>query len=152
MKTKIVERSAFHICGYAIETNLENNDNDISNLLEKFKIEGYDSILNELPLCQKGYYGLEWYTEGHKSFFYLFGKEVGESAAAPKEAEIKLIPSAKYIVAEIPAGTNLVDAWTEFFYKAIPVLGYEVDDRHGYYFEYYKNDLSGDCELWTPIK
>jgi AraC family transcriptional regulator len=72
--------------------------------------------------------------------------------AAPKGAEIKHIPSAKYIVAEIPAGTNIVDAWTEFFYKVIPDLGYEVDERHGYYFEYYCNDLSGDCELWTPIK
>lgn len=152
MKTRIAERGSFSICGYAVETNLENNDPDISKLYDKFQKEGYDSILKQIPQCEEGYYGLEWYTEGHKSFFYLLGRAVGETAAAPVEAEIKTIPAAKYIVAEIPAGTNIVDAWTEFFYKLIPELGYEVDDQHGYYFEYYRNDLSGDCELWTPIR
>jgi predicted transcriptional regulator YdeE len=151
MNTRIVGRGAFRICGYAVETDLENNDQSISTLYEEFEKEGYDGILKQLPLCEDGYYGLEWYTEGHKSFFYLLGRAVGETAVAPVEAELKHIPSAKYIVAEIPAGTNLVDAWTELFYKVISDLGYEVDEKHGYYFEYYRNDLSGDCELWTPI-
>jgi predicted transcriptional regulator YdeE len=152
MKTRIEERDAFSICGYAVETNLEDNNNDISKLYEKFQNEGYDSILNQLTGCEVGYYGLEWYTEGHKSFFYLLGKSVGETAASPKEAIMKHIPAAKYIVAEIPADTNVFNAWTEFFYKVIPDLGYKVDEQHGYYFEYYKNGFSGDCDLWTPIK
>ncbi len=46
----------------------------------------------------------------------------------------------------------MVDAWTEFFYKVIPDLGYQVDEQHGFYFEYFLNDISGECELWTPIK
>ena len=120
MKTRIVEREAFYICGYAVETNLEENDNDISKLYARFENNRYDSILKQLPLFGKGYYGLEWYTEGHESFFYLFGREIGEMTVAPKGSEIKYIPSAKYLVAEILAGTNLVDAWTEFFYKVIP--------------------------------
>ncbi|AFA50192.1 hypothetical protein Awo_c34680 [Acetobacterium woodii DSM 1030] len=108
--------------------------------------------MKQLPICGKGYYGLEWYTEGHKSFFYLLGRAVGEKTVAPEGAEIKYIPSAKYLVAEIPSGTNLVDAWTEFFYKVIPNLGYEVDEQHGFYFEYYLHDISGEYELWVPIK
>lgn len=152
MKTRIVERDAFSICGYAVETSLENNNHDISKLYEKFQNEKYDSILKQLPGCEIGYYGLEWYTEGHKSFFYLLGKSVGKTAVPPKEAIIKHIPAAKYIVAEIQAETNIVDAWAEFFYKVIPDLGYEVDEQYGYYFEYYQNGISGDCDLWTPIK
>ena len=152
MKTRIVERDAFSICGYAVETNLEDNNHDISKLYEKFQNKEYDSILKQLPGCEIGYYGLEWYTEGHKSFFYLLGKSVGKATAPPDEAIIKHIPAAKYIVAEIQAETNIVDAWTEFFYKVIPDLGYEVDEQHGYYFEYYKNGTAGDCDLWTPIK
>ena len=152
MRTRIVKRSAFRICGYAVETDLENNDRSISTLYEEFEREGYDGILKQLPLCEDGYYGLEWYTEGHKSFFYLLGRAVGETAAAPLGAEIRAIPAAKYIVAEISARTNIVDAWTEFFYQVIPDQGYEVDEQHGYYFEYYRNDMTGDCELWTPIR
>jgi AraC family transcriptional regulator len=152
MKTRIVERNAFSICGCAVETNLADNNNDISKLYEKFQNEEYDRILKQLPDCEVGYYGLEWYTEGHKSFFYLLGKSVGYTATPPKGAIIKHIPPAKYIVAEIPAETNIVDAWTEFFYKVIPDLGYEVDDQHGYYFEYYTDGLSSACELWSPVK
>jgi predicted transcriptional regulator YdeE len=49
MKTRIAEKEAFRICGYAVETNPENNDQDISRLYEKFEKEGYDGILKQYP-------------------------------------------------------------------------------------------------------
>jgi hypothetical protein len=76
MDYQVISRGEFAICGYAVETTLAGNDTDIAGL--------YNSVLGTkkeealLALCgaQPGYYGLEWYTHGHKSFFYLLGKAV----------------------------------------------------------------------------
>jgi hypothetical protein len=36
ISVKIIEREAFHICGYAIETNAEQNERDSSQLYKDF--------------------------------------------------------------------------------------------------------------------
>ncbi len=151
MMLELVTRPAFHICGYATETTLEGNDGDIAALYRDFFETGKEHTLLRLPGCQNGYYGLEWYTEGHQSFFYLLGKAVDETADTPAGAVIKHIPAARYAVAEMPAGRNLVEAWTEFFYTGIPGAGYAPNAEHGFYFEYYPEDVHGRCELWTPV-
>jgi predicted transcriptional regulator YdeE len=151
MDIEIKHRDEFHICGYAVETTLEGNDSDISKLYDDVFGSGRDKALQSLPGCKPGYYGLEWYTEGHKSFYYLLGREVSRSCDAPGGAVIKSIPPAQCAVARIPAGSNLIDAWTEFFYTAIPDAGYAPDAGHGFYFEYYPGGVRGDCELWTPV-
>lgn len=151
MDIRIESCASFHICGYAVETTLESNDGDIAALYRDFFETGKECTLQCLPGCQSGYYGLEWYTEGHKSFFYLLGKAVDETANIPADAVMKHIPAAQYAVADIPAGRSLVEAWTEFFYTAIPEAGYAPDAGHGFYFEYYPEDVRGRCELWTPV-
>lgn len=151
MDIRIESRASFHICGYAVETTLEGNDGDIAALYRDFFETKKENTLQCLSGCQNGYYGLEWYTEEHKSFFYLLGKAVDETANIPADAVIKHIPAAQYAVADVPAGRSLVEAWTEFFYTAIPQAGYAPDAGHGFYFEYYPEDVHGRCELWTPV-
>ena len=150
MKLELITRPAFYICGYAVETTLEGNNNDIAALYRAFFETDKERELLRLG-CQRGYYGLEWYTEGHKSFFYLLGKAVDGTADIPSGAVMKRIPAAQYAVAKILAGSNLIEAWTEFFYTAIPQNGYAPDEAHGFYFEYYPDEVYGRCELWTPV-
>lgn len=151
MKLEFFSRPAFHICGYAVETTLEDNDTDIASLYRSFFETGEEHDLLRLSGCQSGYYGLEWYTEGHKSFFYLLGKAVDGTADIPPGAVMKHIPAAQYAVAAIPPEHNLTEAWADFFYTAIPQAGYAPDEAHGFYFEYYPEDVHGRCELWTPV-
>ncbi len=69
MTVQTVLRDPFYICGFAAETTLENNDADIAALYHDFFTTGKEQLLLSLPGCRSGYYGLEWYSEGHKSFF-----------------------------------------------------------------------------------
>ncbi len=151
MNVHIVRRDGFAVCGYAAETTLENNDEDIQKLFGDFFDTGKENVLLALKGAQPGFYGVEWYTQGHKSFFYLLGLAVDKSIRVPEGATLKVIPAAEYAVTKIPAGKSLVDAWTEFFYTAIPESGFAPDDAHGCYFEYYPGLTDGDCELWVPV-
>lgn len=127
------------------------NDADIAALYHDFFTTGKEQLLLSLPGCRSGYYGLEWYSEGHKSFFYLLGKEVDADTEAPSGALAKYIPATQYAAVRLPAGTELVKAWTEFFYTAIPGAGYAPDENNGFYFEFYPENVAGACELWTPV-
>ncbi len=152
MKIEIITRPAFYICGYAVETTLESNDADMPALYNSFFGTEREHLLLSLPGCKQGYYGLEWYTEGQKSFFYLLGKEAAAGCSAPEGALIKSIPTADFAAAKLPAGAGLTGAWTEFFFAAIPAAGCEPDAGHGLYFEYYPEDIHGGYELWAPVK
>ncbi len=151
MDYQIVSRGEFAICGYAVETTLTNNDADIAGLYSDVLGTEKEKTLLSLSGVQPGYYGLEWYTQGHNSFFYLLGKAIGSNNDVPADAVLKVIPSAEYAVVKIAAGTSLIDAWTEFFYTAIPSRGLAPDESHGFYFEYYPQTTDGDCELWVPV-
>ncbi len=151
MKPRFECRPEFCVCGCAAKTTLSGNDADIAALYHDFFRAGRDQELKKLPGCQSGYYGLEWYTDGHKSFFYLLGKAVDASAPVPPGMMMKCVPAAQYAVVSLPAKSNLTDAWTQFFYTVIPESGYAPDEAHGCYFEYYPQDIHGACELWTPV-
>jgi len=146
-----VRRGGFCICGSAVETTLENNDADISKLYADFFASGLDKTLCGLPGAGAGYYGLEWYAENHKSFFYLLGREVSGGAPVPEGSVMKQIPPGFYAVTRLPAGSGLIEAWTEFFYDAVPAAGLAPDESHGFYFEYCPKDVRGECELWVPV-
>jgi len=151
MDFQIIPRGAFAVCGYAVETTIENNDADISGLYSDVLGTEKEDALLALLGAQPGYYGLEWYTQGQKSFFYLLGKAVDKNNDIPQGAMLKLIPPANYAVAKSAAGSSIIDAWTEFFYTVIPSQGYAPDESHGLYFEYYPKLTDGDYELWAPV-
>lgn len=151
MDFQIVPRDEFAICGYAVETTLTNNDADIAALYSDVLGTEKERTLLSLSGVQPGYYGLEWYTQGHNNFFYLLGKAIDSSNDVPAGAMLRVIPWAEYAVAKIAVGTSLIDAWTEFFYTAIPSRGLAPDETHGFYFEYYPHTTIGDYELWVPV-
>lgn len=151
MNVQTVRRGALAICGYAVETTLNNNDADLQKLFSNFFDSGKDELLLGLKGAEPGFFGVEWYTPGHKSFFYLLGVAVDKNVRVPEGAVLKVIPAAAYAVTKVCAGRSLVEAWTEFFYTAIPEEGLKPDEAHGYYFEYYPGHTDGDCELWVPV-
>ena len=51
-------RDRFYICGYAVETTLQNNDADIAGLYDSFFGTDKERSLLKLPGCRPGYYGL----------------------------------------------------------------------------------------------
>ena len=157
MELKIVQRNGFCICGYAVETDAANNDSDISELYADFFSSGKEKILANLPGSKKGYYGLSWYTSGHERYCYLLGMEVSADIMPPEGAVLKEIPPAVFAYAGFPSqdlgksGTDVKQAWTDFFFTEIPAAGYTPDEAHGYYFEYYPESVHGKYELWTPV-
>jgi predicted transcriptional regulator YdeE len=148
---KIIEREAFHICGYAIETNAEQNERDSSQLYKDFFESDKESVLRALHNSKKGYYGLLWYTEGHEKYCYLLGIEVAGENRPPENAILKTAPETTYAVACYPYDKDGIEAWTEFFYSDIPNEGYTVNEQLNFYFEYYPESADGDYELWVPV-
>jgi len=148
---KLIERETFHICGYAVETTAEQNDEDLSKLYKDFFDSDKESVLLRLQGSKKGYYGLMWYTGGHEKYYYLLGIEVGGENEPPEKAMLKTIAKHTYAVSYYPHDKDAIEAWTEFFYTDIPKEGYAPDEQHNLYFEYYPRSVDGDYELWVPV-
>ncbi len=151
MNMEIVERDTFWICGYWVETTLEQNDKDVAALYDDFFCNGKEEILMRLQGSRKGYYGLSWYTDGHERYCYLLGIEVAQRNNAPDNSILKEIPKTTYAVARFPKGEDIIKAWTEFFYHTIPDAGYNVNAIYNLYFEYYPSGIKEEFELWVPV-
>ena len=151
MNIDIMEREAFFICGYMVETTPEQNDKDISDLYSDFLGNEKEAILAKLKGSKKGYYGLSWYTEGHRRYCYLLGIEVAEENSAPENSIIKKITKTTYAVARFPKGEDIIKAWTEFYYNEIPKTGFKVYEEQNLYFEYYPFSVNDMFELWVPV-
>lgn len=152
MEIRSVYREDFYICGYSVETTLEENDKDIAALLQSYFHDGKSERIDEIAK-NKGpeYYGLSWYTKLHERYRYLLGKEVVRPQTIPVGAEIKLVPKTHYAVGSFDRGTDIIQAWTDFFYSAVPGLGYTPNFEHGYWSEYYPDGVHGKYELWIPV-
>jgi predicted transcriptional regulator YdeE len=151
MEINLVEKEAFFICGYSVETTLVQNDKDVSALYDDFFRNGKEAILMNLNGSKKGYYGLSWYTQGHERYCYLLGMEIGQENTAPENAVLKNIPKTTYAMARFPHGEDILKAWNEFFYNEIPKTGFKVNEGHNLYFEYYPGSVYGEFELWVPV-
>lgn len=148
---KIIEREAFHICGYVAQTTAEQNEADLSKLYDDFFTSGKKSILEDLKGSKKGYYGASWYTEGHEKYCHMLGLEVSKENDPPPNALFKTATKTTYAVASYPHDKNIIEAWGEFFYTDIPNAGYTVNAPLNFYFEYYPESVNGDYELWVPV-
>jgi len=148
---RLVERDEFHVCGWAVETNAEDNDRDIAALFDDFFTTGKDALLRRLPGSRPGYFGLSWYSDGHERYCYLLGVQIGDDDEAPAGATTKTLAATEWAVANYPSAINIKDAWAEFFFADIPNAGYAPDDAYNLYFEYYPGDVHGDYELWVPV-
>ena len=148
---KFVERETFYICGYAVETTAAQNDDDISALYKDFFQKDKEAILLSLQGGKKGYYGLSWYTQGHKKYCYLLGIEVGKENRPPENTFIKTLEKTLYAIACYPHAKDITEAWNEFFFTDITEAGYVPNEPYNLYFEYYPESVKGDYELWVPV-
>jgi predicted transcriptional regulator YdeE len=148
MPIQLIDREAFTISGYYIETSLETSVQDIA------RVEGqYEENLSRLNSLRqgKGHYGLMWYTENHR-YCYLLGVQSSDRPTEVDDLSVRIIPSASYAVLEVPKGKSIFTAWGEFFEADLPAAGLKPDYEHGLFFEYYPEDPTAACQLWTPIK
>lgn len=143
MNIRFEERDAFFVSGYAVETEASSNDKELSLLWNEYK----DKLIS-IPESKSCLYGVMWYTENHK-YFYLLGIETHEKKPLGDGATFVEIPAAYFGVATVPDNMTEVEAWTDYFEKELPALGFVPDAEHGRYFEFYNKD--GACELWTPV-
>lgn len=144
MDIRFEHRNKFIVYGYSVETELSSCDTDIGQLSEKYE----DTLLN-IPEGKSCLYGVMWYTEGHK-YYYLMGIEGSDKTILDDGSTHIDIPSAYFAVATVPHNLTIIEAWTDYFEKELPALGYIPDAEHGIYFEFHNSD--GICELWTPVK
>jgi len=152
MQIRFIERSDFQISGYSVETSLDESGKDVAVLFsDYFNTEKAALIDNVAKNKAAEYYGLMWYLEGHERYRYLLGKETVNPSVIPAEAESKELLAALYAVASFEKDDDNTKAWTDFFFEAIPQVGYAPDYEHGFFFEYYPDGVNGDYELWTPV-
>lgn len=142
MKIRFEDRSGFSVYGYAVETVLNSCESDVGQLWER-----YEKALLDIPEGHLYLYGVMWYTENHRYYYHL-----GIQAKKPPKNDMAVveIPAAHFAIASVPKNMDTVEAWTQYFEKELPLLGYVPDAEHGRYFEFY--GPNGACELWTPVK
>ena len=152
MQIRFIDKTDFQICGYSVETSLEESNQDVTALYSDYFSSDKAMFIDNIAKSKATeYYGLMWYLEGHERYRYLLGKETVNLSLIPNEAEIKEIPAAFYAVASFEKDYDGVKAWTDFFFEAIPQAGYTPDYQHGFFFEYYPDGVNGEYELWTPV-
>jgi predicted transcriptional regulator YdeE len=139
------------VCGYSVETTLEQNDRDVSALYSNFFENEKEASLMKLKGSKKGYYGLIWNTKRHERYCYLLGMEIEQDNIAPKNSILKKITKTTYAVAVFQMGEDILRAWTEFYYYEIPKVGFKVNEEHNFYFEYYPTNVNEEFELWVPV-
>ena len=120
------------------------------NSLDEERIRSYflycaETLLMKESQINSRYNAIKFYYE------QVLGKETVNPSALPTEAELKEIPAAHYAVAYFEKDYDGVEAWTDFFFEAIPKVGYAPDYEHGFFFEYYPDGANGNYELWTPV-
>lgn len=152
MQVRFVDKTGFLICGYSVETSLEESGHDVAALYTDYFGSGKATAIHNAAKSKAAeYYGLMWYLEGHERYRYLLGKEAVNLSLIPADGERKEIPAALYAVSSFEKDYDNTKAWTDFFFEAIPQAGYKPDYDHGFFFEYYPNDVNGNYELWTPV-
>ncbi len=152
MKICITERTEFELCGYSVETELENNDKSIKALYYDYFHKGKAELIEQIAKSSNSeYYGLSWYTYKHEKYCYIIGKEVTNQEKIPSGALLINIPKAQYAFEMFDPEDNIIKAWSSFFYKDIPESGYKPNYEHGLWFEYYPDGVSGKYELWAPV-
>ncbi|SET30516.1 AraC family transcriptional regulator [Natronincola peptidivorans] len=149
---EIINRDELMICGYVVETSVDNCSTELGRLWDDYRNNKSDELLEAKYRCKEGLYGLMWYTENHR-YCYLLGREIKSTGVElPKSKAIKKIPPARYAVYTVPNNMSVFDAWTVFFEEEIPKEGYEPNAEIGLYFEYYTDKDSNSCQLWAPIR
>jgi len=148
MEVKLVQRKEIIIGGFSVETTLENSQNDVEVLYKDF-YNGKMQILNNLTEKTNEYYGVIWYTKLHESYMYLIGQEISKKS---KDFETKTIQEGQYAYSKFPKNYDGIKAWTEFYEKGIPEIGYKPIEKNDIAFEYYPNGLDGDYELWSLVE
>jgi len=140
-------RDSFVVWGYGVETDLANNDKDIGRLWSDRKDE-----LQTLSANPSGLYGVMWYTDNtHKRYCYVLAVQANNQGGERINNQMKQIeiPKGLYAVARFPDSTDLGEAWSEFYFKELPMRGLETDYQHGIFFEWYP--VEGGIELWNPV-
>jgi hypothetical protein len=151
MSVKMVESNHKIIAGFYVETTLENSANDVGALYDAFLNNGQKEILNTITGNETEYYAVLWYTEQHKKYKYLLGQEVNEEISE-KNIEMKIIKKGTYCCKKFPPEYDGIKAWTEFYEKDIPEIGYKPKETDDIAFEYYPNGLNGEYELWSLVE
>lgn len=147
MDFHLVQRNSFSICGYCAETCLKTCGPDLAKLWEEYGRK--KELLYSRFGRRDDFYGLMWKTGGER-YCYLIGIEVPAGWKVPEGTVRKDIPPAQYAVTSVPSDRSAVEAWTEYYYQALPEAGYEPNAGHGYDFEYYREG-GPFYELWTPV-
>lgn len=148
MELIIEQREAFNIAGYVVETSLETCVADISRLWKQFQRE--KGRLFETVREGTGFYGLMWYTTEHR-YCYLLGVAASQPVPEVDELCCKAIPAARFARVEVPEEASVLEAWREFFDVTLPEHQLAPDYKHGMFFEYYPEEYSAACQLWSPI-
>jgi hypothetical protein len=148
MEVKLVQRKEIIIGGFSVETTLQNSQNDVEKLYNDF-FNVKKELLNGFTKKTNEYYGIIWYTILHESYKYLIGQEIIEKS---KKIEFKIIPEGQYAYSKFPKDYDGIKAWTEFYEKGIPGIGYKPIEKDDMAFEYYPNGIDGDYELWSLVE
>ncbi|QQO07570.1 effector binding domain-containing protein [Breznakiella homolactica] len=134
-----------------METTLENSAADVGALYNDFIQNGKMELLHTITGNKTEYYAVLWYTEPHVRYRYLVGQKVKEELDE-KNIEIKIMAKGTYCRKQCAPEDDAIKAWTEFYDKDIPEMGFKPKETDDIAFEYYPNGFDGEYELWSLVE
>jgi hypothetical protein len=137
------------IGGLSVETTPEHNDKVLEKLYNDFIHNGRMKYLNSLTNNMYEYYGVIWYTKIHEKYKYLLGQRLTEKI---ENLDMKILKKGQYACSKFPQKYDGIKAWTDFYSKEIPEIGYKPIEQEDIAFEYYPSGLDGEYELWSLVK
>ena len=163
MTPKIIEKEAFKVAGYSIETKNVDGDNnrDIPAFWQAYSTDGRADKLHDAPfITNHSQYGI-CYNHNPESggFSYIIGLEVRSGAEVPEEFETLNVKPSTYAVFSTPPASdedfvkNIQGTWVFIMEEWFPTSGYEyapgsVD------FEYYREEMhekGNVCDIYIPV-
>jgi predicted transcriptional regulator YdeE len=141
VKLRLEKKAAFFVSGDSVVTSEEALEKDCAMLRNKYE--------DKLRTVSDHLYFLSW-ANNEGAMVYHFCVATPNQEPATEGAVSVEVPAARFAIATVPEGANILASWHEFFDGGIPSLGVQIDMDYWYYCESF--DKNGICELWIPVK
>lgn len=153
MSIDIVTQPDFQVCGYVVDTDLEQYGRKANReeLFANFYRDGRSDAIAEIADNPKEYYALAWYSGPDRRIDYLLGQRVVDPQEIPEGAIIKDVKGTTYACGRFEADQDIERMWTDFYYQINSGYGYIPDYQSDVWFERYPVGLTGRYELYIAV-
>jgi predicted transcriptional regulator YdeE len=149
MNIEIVEQPEFQVCGYVLDTDLEQYGRKANReeLFANFYKDGRAEIIAAIAENPTEFYALAWFSGPDRRIYYLLGQLVRSPVTIPEGAVLKTVKGTTYARGRFDGEEDIEREWTNFYYQVNSGYGYVPDYQSDVWFERYPAGLTGHYEL-----